>query len=169
MNVMVTDKEIRAGAKGDYLYVKYTLLDGKSKGKQSGKAIFNQLREKWDMCQINSPINLKLDEKYNVIDILPVELPPPQEPIKPAPHPDEPTPEEIGKMVERTESPLSLRDKSILVQVAYKGAVEIEGHLIDAGKVFDEKGKYPTDRTAKIISRTELHYKGLLNLIGKEE
>jgi len=76
MIVTITMREIREGAKGDYLYIKYVT----SKGKESGKAVFNQLKDKWEMCQENATVDLKLDERYNVIDIQSVseQLPEPQ-------------------------------------------------------------------------------------------
>ena len=76
MIVNITHREIREGAKGDYLYIKYVT----AKGKESGKAVFSQLRDKWDLCQENASVDLILDEKYNVTDINPIETPPPIEP-----------------------------------------------------------------------------------------
>lgn len=69
MIVTITENEIRHGAKGDYLYIKYITNEGKS----SGKAIFSQLKDKWALCDKGYSVDLKLDKDYNVIDILPTQ------------------------------------------------------------------------------------------------
>ena len=78
MIVTITHREIREGAKGDYLYIGYHT----PKGKAGAKAVFGGLRDKWDKCQENATVDLILDEKYNVRDIkdLKGQLPPPQSP-----------------------------------------------------------------------------------------
>jgi hypothetical protein len=71
MIVTISHNEIKKGAKGDYLYIKYIT----SKGRESGKAVFGELRNKWGLCQNGARLELKLDgaPNYNVLDILKVE------------------------------------------------------------------------------------------------
>jgi len=81
MIVTIKHNEVKEGARGPYLYIQYVT----DKGKESGKAIFGDLSEKWGMCENDATVELKLDSKYNVIDILPIkdQLPPPTKPPVP--------------------------------------------------------------------------------------
>jgi len=80
MKIKITQREIRDGANGQYLYVKGVKPDGKD----AGKAIFDKLKEKWELCQVGVAVDLKLDKEdnWNCYDILldGDALPPPVKP-----------------------------------------------------------------------------------------
>ena len=68
MKVTVINSEVRQGAKGEYLYIKYKTENGR----ESGKTVFPQLKDKWPLCQQGATLDLKLGKDYNVIDIMPI-------------------------------------------------------------------------------------------------
>lgn len=97
MIVTIVSSEIKQGAKGDYLYIKY--IDHKDNSEHA-KAIFNTLKAKWGLISYGAILELKQDAKYNVTDIIPgsENL---KEPVKPEPAPlDKDTQEEIKKAYE---------------------------------------------------------------------
>lgn len=108
------------------------------KGQQTTKSVFNNLEAKWEYLQENATVELKLEQKgqfWNVIDILPVLTPEPTTPIPQEGQIDEPTDEELDKViaqdkrvVDAISHPIDWRTHDIHKQVALKVSADLVSH-----------------------------------------
>lgn len=75
-----------------------------TEGRELTKSVFDNLADKWELLTEGALLDFKMQKSgqfWNVVDITPAEMPPPQEPQIPTSHPDEPhiekfAPQEIG-------------------------------------------------------------------------
>jgi len=84
MIATIKTSEIKQGAKGDYLYITY--IDHKDNSEHR-KAIFATLKPKWGLIVDGTTLELKQDARYNVTDILPIEIE--TQPVSHEPYPEE--------------------------------------------------------------------------------
>jgi len=125
MILTIKSVEEKTGDYGDYLQVKG--FDGN--GKEQTKNFGDKWREKWGLLLENTTVEVKLKKteggKWVIDDILnPSSQMPPQVEAKTQPEGDVPKPPNRQIAV----STSSDRDKLILRQVAFKGAVEYAIH-----------------------------------------
>ncbi len=174
MIVTIISSEIKQGAKGDYLSVKY--LDHKDNS-EHGKAVFSTLKEKWGMVINGCILELKQDATYKIIDILPPpETPPPTKPqpmpqpvqlnsspVKPPDHTETPPTQPIGAEIGMTIKELGdlLRANLLYKVFGDEAGTNLlkwyQGRILGTTKVAFDSAKLPPIKV-KEISKDDKNY-----------
>ena len=136
-------------SKGDE-YLKVTVTN-ESNGQTTVKNIWNQLEQKWPILVIGSRADFKMEKKgqfWNVIDVLPVDMPPPQQP-QPAPNEQAVMKDVKTTVINPAPERVSDRERqhSIETQVAAKLITE----LWIAGKL-EQNETPPTESCVAVIN-----------------